>query len=129
VYIDFWNPLHESFSKSNNYVDLWGLSILRYNPQPTQRYDNASIAIVLSGDSSGYGNNNSENGIGGSNDSGDGDGNGSGGNGGGIDNGDGSNGGSGNKEVAATAMAIGANNNQLKVAAEKRRSWRQGHQQ
>ncbi len=51
------------------------------------------------------------------NNGGDGGGNGSG-NGSGIDNGDSGDGDSGNKEVEATVMAVGANNNQLKAAAD-----------
>jgi hypothetical protein len=85
-------------------------STLRYNPQPTQPCDNAPIAIVVGGDGSGYGNKDSDNGVGNSDDGGDGGSNGSG-NAGGIDDGDGGNGSSGNKEVATTAMAVGSNNN------------------
>ncbi len=104
--------------KSNSYVDLWGLLILRNNPQPTQPCDDAPVAIVVGSNGSGYGNNDSDNGIGDSDNSSDGSSN-SSGNGGGIDNSDDGNGGSGNKEVAATAMAVGTNNNQLKATAEK----------
>jgi hypothetical protein len=97
--------------KSNSHVDLWGLSILCYNPQPTHQCDDAPVDFVIGG-------NNSDNGVGDSNDGGDGGSNGSG-NGGGIVDGDGGDGGSGNKEVVATAMAEVANNNQSKEAAEK----------
>ncbi len=80
-------------------------STLRYSPQPTQPSYDAPISIVVGCDGSGYGNNDSDDGV-------DGSGNGSGNNGG-INNGDGGNGGSGNEVVVATAMAAGANNNQL----------------
>jgi hypothetical protein len=103
------------FQKSNSYIDHWGLSILCYNPQPTHQYDNVPIAIVIDS-------NDSDNGVSNSVDGGDGGGDGGGngsGNGCGIEDGDSRNGGNGNKEVVATAMAEGANNNQSKLAAEK----------
>jgi hypothetical protein len=92
-------------------------STLRYNPQPTQPSDDASVVIVVGGDGSGYGNDDSDYVVGDSDDGVDGGGNGSG-DGSGIDDGDGGDGGSGDEEVAATAMAAGANNNQLKAGAE-----------
>ncbi len=88
------------------------------HPQPTQQCDNAPLAIVVGSDGSWYDSNDHDNGIGDSNEGGDGRGNGSG-DGGSIDDGDSGNSGSGYKMVAATEMAAGTNNNQLKVAAEK----------
>ncbi len=84
--------------------------MLQYNPQPTQPSDDAPVAIVVGSNGSGYGNNDSDNGVGDSDDGGDGSSNGSGDTSG-IDDGDGGNGSSGNEEVAATAMAVGSNKN------------------
>jgi hypothetical protein len=52
--------------------------MLQYNPQPTQPCDDAPVAIVVSGDGSGYGNVNSDNSMGDHEKNVDGSGNGSG---------------------------------------------------